>query len=193
VGARGGHTGTEGLSTFVLLALLAVIISIVRSVMKPGLGDESFKRKAPPRGAGGQRVATPAPAAPRQVTRNVERPHAVRDALAGGSDAARDAVRRTADAREAAARRAAETRAADARASARREANAPAAGSDWYIVLDVPRDAPRAEILSAVKLRIQRARDAGDAQAIANILRAAEAGMGPKGVRELARKLGTRS
>lgn len=48
---------------------------------------------------------------------------------------------------------------------------------DWYIVLDVPVDASRREILEAVKRRLEVAEASGDTQAPARIARAAAAGM----------------
>jgi hypothetical protein len=47
----------------------------------------------------------------------------------------------------------------------------------WYIVLDVPADASRREILEAVKRRLEVAEISGDTQAPARIARAAAAGM----------------
>jgi hypothetical protein len=48
---------------------------------------------------------------------------------------------------------------------------------DWYIVLDVPADATRAEIQAAVKRRLAQAEAVGDKMAVARIQQAAEAGM----------------
>lgn len=48
---------------------------------------------------------------------------------------------------------------------------------DWYIMLDVPADASRREILEAAKRRLEVARSVGDTGAPARIARATAAGM----------------
>lgn len=50
--------------------------------------------------------------------------------------------------------------------------------SSWNVVLDVSEDAPRIEILAAVKRRLSQARADGDTAAMARITRAAQQGLG---------------
>lgn len=50
--------------------------------------------------------------------------------------------------------------------------------SDWSVVLDVPVDAPRVEVLAAAKRRLAQARADGDAETMARITRAAQQGLG---------------
>jgi hypothetical protein len=53
----------------------------------------------------------------------------------------------------------------------------------WYVVLDVPQDAPRSEIQSAAKRRIARALSGGDPAAVAHITRALGVGLRHKVLR----------
>lgn len=52
-----------------------------------------------------------------------------------------------------------------------------AALRDWHIVLDLPQDAPRTEILAAVKRRVAQAHASGDTEAIARITQAGAAAL----------------
>jgi hypothetical protein len=229
VGSRGGHSGTEGVTTFVLLSLLAVVVWIVRSVMHPGIGGPDKKKPdrwtRPPnpsaseaierarvsieealRGArdpvasvprpvtSAPRPATPPNSAPRNTGGQRAATTSASRASAGskgsmGASSAGDSKIGTGSANKPVSHRA--DRASNA-APVRRASTTREDPPEWYVLLDVSRDAPRTEVLSAVKRRIERARIAGDTPAIAHILRAAEAGLGSRGVRDLARKLGPR-
>lgn len=140
------------MSTFFLILFFGFIAyRIITSVMGPGFDiSEEARKKLEARRQAGTAPA-PAPAARKPQARQAPQPR-------GNPRPPQVTARKT--------------------TAPSTSARAPA--FDWYIVLDVPADAPRREILEAVKRRLEVAKSSGDTQAPARIARAAAAGLKPR-------------
>lgn|SRR5690606_12631225 len=134
---------------------------IIRSVMEPGIDLLEEGRKALSRGTDGARPPARIPPGPRPgpgVTR----------VQPSSRKTAATTTRPGAAAAASAARAAKSARPHDVSLH------------DWFLILDVPPSAGRREIQEAARLRLARARSAGDSAAAAQILRAAASGLGQR-------------
>jgi len=155
---------------------------IVSSVMEPGEDLPELKRKPEQRPTPVARTAPAAHPAPTRRAAPTARPAPVTRPASATHPASATRPAPTPRTFPPTARNTPALRSTATAQSGSRGGPAPARSSDttlrdWHIVLDVPQDAPRAEILAALKRRVAQAQASGDTEAIARITQAGAAAL----------------
>jgi hypothetical protein len=146
---------------------------IVSSVMEPGEDLPELQRKPEQRPIPVTRTSPAAPPAPTTRPASTARP-ASTTRPASTPRSIPPTARNTPALRSTTSARPAQPGSPGAQAQ---RSTSNAALRDWHIVLDLPQDAPRSEILAAVKRRVAQAHASGDTEAIARITQAGAAAL----------------